>query len=259
MADESGRRWRALLGRVALGLFLFVCMNVVINGAIGRGPVDYRMVGVVGGFTMLCAGVVMLPALAVRLRRTRTVTPLSPWRAAAFVAAGLVAVAAVFAWKGVVQPWAPVASATEAACPALERAGLAQAWPDAPRSRTRDDVDPNDLGVFSYCSWTMDTPDKNPSFVILNSFVWLYEGTRLTTALGWATGEYRDRYDDDAARRWTIDGIGDEAFGVDTADKVTVVARRANVLVQVEIYPSAEGSGTAESLVRRMVAGIRVS
>lgn len=253
VSDKRARRWRVILGRTALTVFGFCCTVIVIGGILDDSPIDYRMIGMIGGLTLAFGGVLFLPLFVLRLARNPA--PVSPWRVAAVVAVGAVAVGLVSVWRGVVVPWAPVASTTEAACPALERAGLGQAWPDTPRNRTRDEVDHNDLGVFSYCSWTVDAVTPSQSFVMVNSFVWLYEGTGMSTALGWATGAYRDRYDD-AMLANTLDGIGDEAFTADAGDRLTVTARRANVLIHVEIYPSAAG-GIAESLVRQMVAGVR--
>jgi hypothetical protein len=250
-------RWRAVLGWAALALFGFACMATVTEGILDGGPLDYRTIGMVAGFTLVVGAVVVGPLIAIRVARSRTATPPSARRVVTIVAIGLVAVVLVGAWKGVVTPWAPVASGTEAACPALDRAGLSRAWPDAPRERTRDDVDHNDLGVFSYCSWTFDTETPGRNSVLLNSFVWLYEGTSEGTALGWATREYRDR-NGDALRRRTLGNVGDEAFADDAGDRLTVVARRANVLIQVEIHPSTPDAGRiAEELVRGMAAGVR--
>lgn len=261
MSSSPARRWRSVLGRVALAVFIVGCMVIVISGAVDNGPIDYRMVGTVAGLTMVISSVFLLPTLALRLMRTRTRTipPLSPWRATALVAVGLAGVATVCVWRGVIAPWAPVATGTDAACPALERAGLSQAWPTVPRTRTRDDVDHNDLGVFSYCAWSADGDVQNSPFTMLNASVYLYEGTRLGTATGWAAGVYRDRLDE-AMRSRALDGIGDEAFAAELADPVTVTARRANVLIQVEIYSStADAARIAEDLVRRMAGGVRTS
>ncbi|WP_203999427.1 hypothetical protein [Virgisporangium aurantiacum] len=253
MSDKP--RWRAVLGWTALAVFGFGCMAAVFEGFLDDGPLDYRTFGLVAGLTAVLGSVIVAPLVAIRLARSRTAAP-PPRRVVAIVAAGLIAVVLVGAWKGVIVPWAPVASGTEAACPALDRAGLSQAWPDAPRERTRDDVDHNDLGVFSYCSWTVDAETPSQKFVLLNSFVWLYEGTREGTALGWAIREYRDR-NDDAVRRRTLGNVGDEGFADDGGDRLTVVARRANVLIQVEIYPSSSDAGRiAQDLVRRMAAGV---
>jgi hypothetical protein len=254
MSDK--RRWRAVLGWAALALFGFMCVATVTEGILDGGPLDYRTIALVAGFAVVVGSVLILPLLAIRLARSRTATPPPLRLAVTIVAVGLIAVVLVSAWKGVITPWAPVASGTEAACPALDRAGLSRAWPDAPRERTRDDVDRHDLGVFSYCSWTVDTETTSQKFVLLNSFVWLYDGTREGTALGWATREYRDR-NDDAVRRRTLGNVGDEGFADDGGDRLTVVARRANVLIQVEIYPSTSDAGRiAEDLVRRMAAGV---
>jgi hypothetical protein len=259
MSDGRAQRWRGLLGRTALGVFLSGCLMIVIDGASDGGPIDYRMVATVAAVAMAASAVVLLPAFTIWLSRTRTLPPLPPPMVVALVAVGMAAVAGVVVWRGVVTPWAPVATATDAACPALERAGVGQSWPGTPRTRSRDDVHHNDIGVFSYCGWTSDYTVDPPPFMIINSFVRLYDGTRTGTALGWAADGYRDQHDE-ATRARTLDGIGDEAFVADAGDTVGVTARRANVLVHVEISPStADTARVAEDLVRRMTAAVRTS
>lgn len=254
MSDK--RRWRAVLGWAALAMFGICCTVIVTNGLFVSDPIDYRVVGVVAGLTVLVSSVVMGPLFAIRLARSRAVAQVPRNLAVTLVALGVVAVAGVCALRGVITPWAPVAASTDAACPALERAGLGQAWPAAPHERTRDDVDPNDLGVFSYCSWTIEAEKESQPDLLLTSFVWLYENTNYGSALGQAVNEYRDRYDD-ASRRRALDGVGDEAFASDSGDRTTVLARRANVLIQVEIGPStSDAERIVQELVRKMAAGV---
>src|SRR5688572_22522202 len=113
-------------------------MVIVIGAVLDSGPIDYRMTGIIVGMTGVFGVVLALPVL-LRLARRRTVPPMSPRHASVLVAVGLAAVVAVGVWRGVITPWALVAARTDAACPALDRAGLDRAWPGVALSRTRDD------------------------------------------------------------------------------------------------------------------------
>jgi hypothetical protein len=254
---------RSALGLVALGLLLLGCALLVIAGAASDGPLDYRAVGQVALWTLGLTSLVAGPLIGLRLRRLRAVPSLSRRLVVVLVASGLTAVTAMAACRGVIPPWTPTAATTDGACPALDRAGLDGVWPAAERSRTRDDIERNSLGVFTYCGWTNATASPDTSrFLALTALAWLYKGDHLGTPVGYAMDEYRDRYDD-ASRPRTLVGIGEGAFLVDPGDAVTVVARRANVVTVVEIRRNPAGSpadpaSAAQDLVRSMVANIRM-
>jgi hypothetical protein len=234
-------------------MVLYCCLMVMINCLVVDGPIDVARIltPVLWGLGLISVGVV--PALALRVRRV-------PKRlAAGLVAVGLAAVVSVGVSRGVIVPWAPVATATDAACAALERAGLGEIRPDVSHSKTRDDEEHNNSGLFSYCAWTLGAPTGNAEsehvpFRLLNSLVWLYEND----PIGSATAEYRTRHEGPARPR-TLARIGDEAFA-ESGDWSKVTARHANVVISVEIYPaSPQAASIAEGLVRRMAAGVKAS
>jgi hypothetical protein len=104
----------------------------------------------------------------------------------------------------------------------------------------------------------VDGGAADPPFQTLNSYVFLFNGSALGTPLGWAMDSYRDRRDEALSPR-TIEGIGDEAFASDHGDQVIVTARRANVVIVIDIWAPMPGAErVAHDLVRRMAAGVRV-
>jgi hypothetical protein len=266
---RRARRLRALAGAfyIAVIVYLIFWMAVVPFGLFGDQPIDYQIIGRI----MLVAGVPMLvllvPAWAVWVLLGHDV-PRRPraWWPLPVVATSLVLLFSVVALRGVVPPFAPGADRIGPACASLDAAGLDTHWPADTRDPRQDAVFDGELGPYSYCGWMLKTEIGVTSpYVSLMAQVALFDGNGIGSALGTAMNDFRDR-DENASSPHRISGLGDEAFGEQSGTSVTVVARRANVVVSLTLDAREDSTiptptppaAAARDMVRRMVAAIVV-
>jgi hypothetical protein len=184
-----------------------------------------------------------------------------------FLAVSVVMLVGVVAWRGVVSPFAPVATRVDTACTSLDAAGLAAHWPADTRIINQDDTEfDDDFSPYSFCAWSMK-PDAQPPapYVAVSARVTLFDGSGTSSGLAAAIRNFRGDVES-AASPLRIDGIGDEAFATDSTTSAKVVARRANVVVSVEFSIRGDSSGpdpttattAARDMIGRIVAGIEV-
>jgi hypothetical protein len=246
-------------GWAALAVYVFACLAIVADGVPDK-PIDYRHVAVTAWWMLVFGSIGIVFGLGFFLAFARNVQPVSARFAAVVVVGGLVAVAAVGAWRGVVTPWTPVATTTDGACEELDRAGVDALWPGAQR-RTTDRTDEwTGRGQSSACTWTIDAGSETPPYSTIATTIRLYKDDRFTSGVRLAANWYVTRHLGLPGRR-TVAGVGDEATASDHWNGVTVTARRANVVVEVAVYTSghAEADRIARDLAKRMSAGIHTS
>ena len=260
MTQRQRRRRGVVPGWAALWVYVFGCLAIVLDGLPDK-PIDYRHVVVTAWWMLVFGSIGIVTAVGFFLAFARDVRPVSARITAVVVVGGLIAVAAAGVWRGVVTPWTPVAASTDTACQASESAGVAALWPDAPHRRGPDSTDGSVEGVLSStCTWTIEAGSETPPFSTITSSVWLYRDDRFRSGARLAAERYVVRHIGQPGRR-TVAGVGDEATASDHWNGVTVTARRANVVVEVEVYTSghAEADRIATDLARRMSADIDTS
>ncbi|GAA0914050.1 hypothetical protein [Virgisporangium aurantiacum] len=269
-AARHGLRRRATAG--ALGLVVLVYFAawfaIMLAGLFG-GPIDYRMAGSIvlaGAGTVLIVGIPLIAAWVLAGRGSPPSIRLEPWLRV-FLVVSVVMLVGVIAWRGVVSPFAPVATRLDPACASLDAAGLAAHWPADTRELNQDDTDfDGDLTPYSICGWTMKLDAKPPApYVGVSARVTRFDGTGTSSGLAAAIRYFRGDLDD-ITSPLRIDDIGDEAYATSSTTSAEVVARRANVVVSVEFSLRGDSSGpdptiavtAARDLAGRIVAGIKV-
>ena len=171
----------------------------------------------------------------------------------------LLAAAAVRAAdRGVIWPSAPTVTHTATACPALDAAGLDQQWAAGSRFLTRDEHDRIDLGDYSSCEWVANTDGgQDPPFRSLSAVIRRCDRLYTSSPIAMATDAYRsDRAAQRAATLRSLPGLGDEASITVTQDAVHVRARRANVVVSIDVGSHARDEPRAEAAARQLTAAI---
>jgi hypothetical protein len=266
---RHGLRLRMLTGAsaAALLLYLAVWLAVMMVGLFG-GPIDYRATG---SILLVTAGAVLLvgvPLIAVWVLASRS----SPgrvrpgWRLIVLLALSLLVLVGVVAVRGVISPFAPVATRVAPACAALDAAGLAAHWPADTRTVNEDKTGRYDSGPYSICSWYMKSDAQPPApYVAASARVTVFDGSRSSSGLAAAIRFFRTDADDASAL--PTDDIGDEAYTTESTTSTEVVALRANAVVRVEFLLRGDSSGrdattatgAARDLAARIVAGVEVS
>ncbi|BCY09506.1 hypothetical protein [Actinoplanes sp. L3-i22] len=198
------------------------------------------------------------------------------------VAAGLILVAVLtvaagrVADRGAVLPWTPVAASADAACPALDAAGLNSRWPADTREFFGREEKRYDIEDYSRCRWRkpdhLDLRIGDPPFRYLTVTIGRFKPDAASSAVAWAVGGYDD-YRTKVAGAEPLAGVGDEAvIGAvpddepnlgPTDDEVRVLARKGNVMVYLTLERNsvggssmAETRSTAQTLVAAMLAGV---
>ena len=264
-----GLRRRASAGALAFVMLLYFAawFAVMLAGLFG-GPIDYRMTGsivLIGTGTVLVVGGPLIAAGVLASRGSPPAIRPRPWLLVFLVS--VVMLVGVIAWRGVVSPFAPVATRLDRACASLDAAGFAAHWPADTREINQDDTRfHDDLDPYSICGWRMKIAAEPPApYVGVSARVTLFDGTDTSSGLATAIRNFRGDLDDTASPQ-RIDDIGDEAFAVGSSTSAEVVARRANVVVRVEFSLRGDSAGpdqtlavtAARDIVGRIVAGIAV-
>jgi hypothetical protein len=196
------------------------------------GPFDFRFHAVV-----LCVLTLVVLLLLLGLRGRRIPAAVNRTWVAAAALASVVASVAVMGSRGVVWPWTPTATQTAAACPALDAAGLDRYWPANSRRLLHQESEPVTHGIRTKCVWFRR--DEQPGgpvapFLALTGGVTRYYGELTRSSIAVAV----DRFASDrigSVEPLKLPGIGDEAFVSASDTAVTIIARRANVVITVEI------------------------
>lgn len=219
-----------------------------------HGPLDLRFHGLV----VLCVAVLAAVSLLLGRRLRRAPRTVNRTLLAAAVLGSVILWVAVMGSRGVVWPWSPAATRTEAACPALDAAGLDRYWRADSRRLLHEESDPISHGVRTRCDWfRRDDAQGGPvaPFLGLTGAVTRYDGDTTRSSVADAVERFAvDRIG--LSKQRNLRGVGDEAVGSTFGTSVRVFARRANVVVTVEIllYDKGAGAGQAEDAARALAA-----
>jgi hypothetical protein len=174
-------------------------------------------------------------------------------------------VAAKAAVRGVITPWAPIASSAPTACPALAAAHLDRIWPPDTRKMDGEPAVFHDRGADqSICTWGRpDTMWPYPAkqvrapFTRLKAQIIRDKGDLTVSPLASGISQMEIGRQDESAPQ-DVSDLGDTAYattdpsGDETHAKV--VARRANVIVSVEA--TADDASRATTAAHDLTAAI---
>ncbi|MEV4135649.1 hypothetical protein AB0J72_26170 [Dactylosporangium sp. NPDC049742] len=253
-SPPDARRPRATI--VFIVAMLVPSVALLVAFVVRPGPFDFRFHAMVLLFAVALAALLML----LRLRQRRIPRAVNrTWVVVAALWSVIVGVAVVGS-RGVVWPWTPTATRTDSACSALDAAGLDPYWPANSRRLLHQESDPMSHGVRTRCDWfRRDDEPGGPvaPFLGLTGSVTRYDGEATRSSIAVAVDRFAsDRIGLPEPR--TLRGIGDEAFVSAFGTGVRIFARRANVVVTVDIlrYDGGVGAGQAEEAARALAAAM---
>jgi hypothetical protein len=242
---------------MALVLAILVpTVALLVVSVVRPGPFDFRFHAMV----VLCVMTLVALLLLLGLRRRWIPAPVNRTWVAAAALGSVVASMTVMGSRGVAWPWTPTATRTDAACPALDAAGLDRYWPADSRRLLHQESKPVSHGIQTRCDWfRRDDQPGGPAapFLGLTGGVTRYDGELTRSSVAVAV----DRFASNRigfAEPLKLRGIGDEAFVSAVGTAVVIIARRANVVVTVDIlrYDQGVDAVQTEEAARALAAAM---
>jgi hypothetical protein len=159
------------------------------------------------------------------------------------------------AHRHVIWPWTPQAVAFPSqVCDALHDIGINEIWPPEQRELDTEFATDDPHSTFSGCRYTAARGHLHDSrFGSVNVTVVREHGSLIISPISTAWRSYRQDLGHTTGPR-PVSGLGDEAFVGRWANATRAEARRADVVIQVQV--SSNTGAPEEETARRILAGL---